>query len=245
MTQNNHFWLTGLFLCLSFSIFSQVTFEATYRTTNLHRVNWVYGGEKYWYSDDSLKEIKIFSAQHQEISKIPYPSVSNAQVQLLQGDYGVTQTTINPDNLLEMVWLIKDTVLKQDKLQIRNELDSVLFMYDMPFESVYFSEIEGLPTKMFITTYVNGFSKYFAKVYALPSIQLENTYSSARYLHRKKFGYAGEKYFYKDADSKLMRLYNSNHSFWRNVKLAWVQGISLNYDDLYTDADDKFFLKTL
>ena len=146
MTQKLYCLFWGFLFTLPLPIFAQVTLEMTYPTTDLHRVNWTSGGERYWYADDSLKQIKIFSAQHQLFKTIQYPSVPNAQVQLLQGDYGVSQTTIHPDNLLEMVWLIKDTVLMQFNLQIRNEADSLLFKVETPFDVVSFSEIEGLET---------------------------------------------------------------------------------------------------
>jgi hypothetical protein len=243
MTQNNPFWFTGLFLCLPFIILSQISLEHTYPTTNLHRVDWTYGGEKYWYADDSLKEIKIFSAQHNHVKTIRYPSVSNAQIQLLKGDYGVSQTTINPDNLLEMVWLIKDTALKQDKLQIRNERDSVLFIYELPFESINFSEIDGLPTKMFITTNESNLSEYTTKVYSIPNFQWEMVYFRAYSLNRKKFGYAGEKYFYKDIVGKRMQIYNPNHTLWKSIYLGFQEKIVLNRNETYTHVDDNIFVQ--
>jgi hypothetical protein len=241
MTQKIHFLLWG-YLFIPLNISAQVTYEATYETTDLHRVNWTFGGEKYWYVNDSLKQIKIYSAQHQLEKTIPYPSVTNAQVRLLQGEYGMTQTVINSDALLEMVWLIKDTLTKQNRLLIQNEQNDTLFTYNNPFESVSFSEIEGLATKMFIAEYEAGIEDYITKVYSLPSFSLENIYFRAYKLHRKKFGYAGEIYLYKDVKNEKFQFYNSKHRFWKSIK-SKISGVYFEYgDDDYTDADDSYFV---
>lgn len=230
---------------LSSPIKAQVTLEATYPTTDLHRVNWKNGGEKYWYSDDSHKVIRVYSAQHQLLKTIRYPSVNNAQVKLLANEQAVTQTTVNTDDLLEMVWFFKDTLTKREQMKIMNERDSVLFVFNALADNVSFNEIEGLPSKLFISTYENGIDAYTTKVYNLPTFNLENIYFRAVRLHRKKFGYAGEKYFYKDVESKKMQFFNPDHSFWKNINLAFFQSINLkDYDDdSYTDAYENVFSK--
>jgi hypothetical protein len=238
-------FILQLCLCLSISlsINAQAILEKAYPTTDLHRVNWTFGGEKYWYSDDSLKEIKVFSDRHQLLKTIKYPSVLNNQVRLLQSEQAVTQTTVNSDDLLEMVWFFKDTLTKQEKFKIINDKDSVLFTLNAATEIVSFSEIEGLATKMFVTTYETNLSEYTTKVYALPSFSIENIYFRAYRLHRKKFGYAGEKYFYKDAAGKKMQIYNPNHSIWKSFGLELFAGITIDNNDGFTDADDNVFDK--
>lgn len=232
------------FLSIPLSIQAQVALEKTYPTTDLHRVNWAFGGEKYWYSDDSLKEIKVFSGQHQLVKTIRYPSVLNSQVRLLSSEQAVTQTTVNGDDLLEIVWLFKDTLTKREQLKIVNERDSTLFTFNSAVEEVLFNEIEGLATKLFVTAYENNLSEYTTKVYSLPSFNLENIYFRAYRLHRKKFGYAGEKYFYKDATGERMQIYHANHSIWKSINLKLFSTITIiNYNDIYTDADDNVFSK--
>jgi hypothetical protein len=243
MTQKFYLIFWVLLFSYPLSITAQVTLEKTYPTTDLHRVNWTFGGEKYWFADDTLKEIKIYSAQHQLEKTIRYPSVSNAQVRLLQGDYGVTQTTINADNLLEMVWLIRDTVSKQTRFQIVNELNTVLFSYDNPFETVSFSEIEGLDVKLFVTNNENYLSEFTTRVYSIPSFQLETVYFRAFHLHRKNFQYSGEKYFYKDITTKRIHIYNNDHTIWKSIGLDFLEKIVLNKDESYTDADDGLYIQ--
>lgn len=244
---NQNYLLFILFFCINLSspINAQVTLETTYPTTDLHRVNWKHGGENYWYSNDSLKVIRVYSGQHQLLKTIRYPSVINTQVKLLSNEQAVTQTTVNSDDLLEMVWFFKDTLTKREQMKIMNERDSVLFVFNALSENVSFNEIEGLPTKLFVSAYENGLDAYTTKVYNLPTFNLENIYFRAYRLHRKKFGYAGEKYFYKDVESKKMRLFYPDHSFWKNINLNFFQSINLkDYDDdSYTDADDNVFSK--
>ena len=52
-------YILQLCLCLStpLSIQAQAILEHTYPTTDLHRIHWTFGGEHYWFSNDSLKEI--------------------------------------------------------------------------------------------------------------------------------------------------------------------------------------------
>lgn len=227
------FWLS-----LPLSIQAQAILEHTYPTTDLHRVHWTLGGEHYWYSDDSLKHIKVYSATHQLEKTIRYPSVLNSQVRLLKSEHAVTQTHINGDNLLEMLWYINDTVSKKEQLQIRNERDTLLFSVPTRPYLVYFSEIEGLPTKLLIATNENGLK---TTIYNVPNIRLDTAYLGAYYLRRKKFGYAGEKYFYMTNDS--MRFFNADHSPWKQIKLKWSLNIQLVNSDPYTDADDNVFSK--
>ena len=240
MNQRHKLLLFSFLLYLSFNSYAQVTLEAAYPTTDLHRVNWAFGGEKYWYSNDSLKEIKVFTAQHQLLKTIRYPSVLNSQIRLLQNEQAVTQTTVNGDNLLEIIWFFKDTLTKKEQMKIINEKDSVLFIFDGVSDNVQLSEIEGLPSKLFVSINDLGLDTYITKVYALPSLNLENIYFNAYRLHRKKFGYAGEKYFFQDAANKKMRLFNSNHSHWKNINLNY-QNLTLYPSDNCVDADDNVF----
>lgn len=230
-------------LSLPLSIHAQIIFEKAYPTTDLHRVYWTYGGEKYWFSNDSLREIKIYSADHQLIRTIPYPSVPNTQVRLLQSEHGLTQTTLNNDDLMEMVWIFKDTLTKQEKLQIRNENNEVLFTLNSRPHIISFNEIEGLRTKLFITIYDNGTDIYSTRVYDLPNMNLENVYFRSYYLHRKKFGYAGETYFYKDSKARAIHVYNKDHIYRTSVDLAWFPAARIDDSDTYTDADDNLFSK--
>jgi Secretion system C-terminal sorting domain len=238
MNQRNQLLSLYFLFCFSFFSYTQVTLEATYPTTDLHRVNWAFGGEKYWYSNDSLKEIKVFTAQHQLLKTIRYPSVLNTQIRLLQNEQAVTQTTVNGDNLLEIIWFFKDTLTKKEQMKIINEQDSVLFIFDGVSDNVQLSEIEGLPSKLFVSINDLGLDTYITKVYALPSLNLENIYFNAYRLHRKKFGYAGEKYFYKDTINEKIQIYNANHSFWKSIKPIFLTGLTFDNNDEFTDADD-------
>jgi Secretion system C-terminal sorting domain len=242
MTRKFNYLLWIIILC-PLSMYAQVTLEWTYPTTNLHRVNWTFGGENYWFANDSLREIKVFSGAHQLVNVIPYPSVSNAQVRLLQGEYGVSQTVINGDPLLEIVWLVKDTVTKKESLIIKNELGNLLFQLNARPYIVDFSVIEGLSNKLFITTLEIGLDAFTTKVFSLPNVNLENVYFRSYYLHRKVFGIAGEKYFYKDSRNRRMQIYNADHSFWKYVDLTWFNSISIDDTDTFTDADDNVFSK--
>jgi Secretion system C-terminal sorting domain len=228
------------FFMLPLSIQAQAVLEMTYLTTDLHRVYWTIGGEKYWYADDSLKIINIYSANHQLVKTISYPSVLNSQVRLLKSEHGVTQTTIQPDNLLEMVWFIKDNLTKKEQVKVINERDSVLFVFKSLVDTVVFSEIEGLKTKLFVVAKGNYDTTI---VYGLPNIEFEKAYQNVRYLHRKKFGYAGEKYFYKDSRVKRVKIYDSTHIHWRDVKLNWFPAITMGNNDPYLDVDDNVFAK--
>jgi Secretion system C-terminal sorting domain len=228
--------------CLTLTkTFSQVTLESTYPTTNLKRLNLPFDGDTWYYADDKQRQLFIHNGQHHLTKVISFPTEINKKVSLAQMNIPISQTIFNKDNLLEIVWLFEDTLSSKKRIKVLNERgDSVLVLSENDID-ITVSELVGSQNKLLVKSSGNMF-RYSMKIYSLPERVLEKVYSNVSNFRRQRFGYAGERYYFKDSDNKLLELYDANHTRLAPVRLAVPQngGYTSDYDP-YFFADDKIF----
>jgi hypothetical protein len=69
---------------------------------------------------------------------------------------------------------------------------------------------------------------YFLTSICYGQITLEHTYTEGN-VSRILLENSGEKYYITDETNKLIKLYNSDHSFWKTINLPTTMGATLNY----------------
>ncbi len=231
-----------LFTLTYTSVFAQITDEATYITQNLQRVKLPLEGEVWYYADDIARQIHLFKGNHSSWKIIDYPTETNNKITLAPMNLSVSQTTFKADNLLEFVWLFKDTVSRKERIKILNELGDSIFFFPFNQTKITVNELIDRPTKLFFEKQeANG--TYSTTVYGLPDMVLEKTYMKASNFHRQIFGYKGEVYYFKNTPDKRLEIYYPNHSLCKSIPLAIPVSSSsrISEDDPYFFADDKTF----
>ena len=114
---------------------SQVTLEATYPTTNLKRINLQMSGEKWYYIDDSARLIHFFNANHSPWKIIEFPKEANKIISLAPTNMPISQTIFKTDNLLELVWLFKDSTNESERIKILNEQNDSIYFFTEGYNS--------------------------------------------------------------------------------------------------------------
>jgi hypothetical protein len=220
-------------------ISAQLVLEHTYPTTDLRRINLPGSGEKWYYVDDSVRQIKLFNADHSPWKTVNYPTEINKKVSLDAMNMPVSETTFNRDSLLEFVWRFTDSLGK--RIKILNENGNLVYAFNADVDSITVNQLENRPTKLFV-----AYGKYFVNlktsIFSLPSMVLEKTYDNASDMRRQKFGYAGEKYYFKNRFYKKLEIYNIDHSIWgQNPINIPVRTNALNCPDPIFFASDNVF----
>ncbi len=223
---------------------SQVTLEATYPTTNLKRIKLQTSGEKWYYVDDSTRQIHFFNANHSPWKTIEFPKEANKTVSLAPTNMPISQTIFKTDNLMELVWLFKDSTSKIERIKILNELNDSVYYFTEGYNKLTVNELAGSPTKLFVENRDNESVwsiKYQTTVFTLPNMINKKTYLNASEMHRQKFGYAGEKMYFKNASLKRLEIYNANDTLWKSIIIpSPSNGTLFPYDPVFF-ADDKIF----
>lgn len=215
--------------------FGQLTLEHTYNEGVITRVKLEYSGEKYYLFKSATNELLLYNSDHTawKTIVIPAPLATNfASANLLH----VSESKIDPDADIEVIFSYYDTNLLSYVTKIMSEEGTILATLDDTY-SVVLSEIEGLSTKLIGLSYNPGRSK----VYALPGLVLEHTYTEGL-VSRIKLEISGEKYCVTDSNAGVERIYNSNHSLWKTIALPAPVGASYLSNVLISetsiDADD-------
>ena len=224
---------------------AQVIHEATYPTTNLKRINLQTSGEKWYYIDDSTRQILFFNANHTPWKTVDFPKEANKTVSLAPTNMPISQTIFKTDNLLELVWLFKDSTNKTERIKILNELNDSVYFFTEGYNKLTINELAGSSTKLFVENRESNYiysSNYQTTIFALPNIVFEKTFPNASEMRRQRFGYAGEKLYFKNALLKRIEIYNPNYSVWkiRSLYVPSNGGTTYSYDPLFF-ADDKIF----
>ncbi len=230
-----------LFFLSYTSVFAQVTEEATYKTTNLQRLNLTISGEKWYYANDSTQQVYFFNANHTPWKTVDYPIEANKIVSLATINKPITQTTFKADELIELVWVFKDTLTQHERIKVLNELNDSVFILPEGNYVLTINELAGRPAKLFIENH-ESYDSYKTTIYSLPNMFFEKTYNNASNLHRQKFSYAGEVYYLKNTPQKRIEIYYPNHTLWKSIPLPVPSngGSTYNYDPVFF-ADDKIF----
>ena len=219
---------------------SQVTLEFTYPTTNLKRINLQTSGEKWYYIDDSTRQIMFFNANHSSWKTIDFPKEANKNVSLAPTNMPISQTIFKTDNLLELVWLFKDSTNKTERIKIMNELNDSVYYFTEGYNKLIVNELAGSSTKLFVEN-SNNFYSYQTTIYGLPNMVFEKSYPNASEMRRQRFGYAGEKLYFKNAPLKRLEIYNPDYKIWKSLIIPSPSNGTLYPYDPVLFADDMIF----
>lgn len=214
--------LFSLFTCSSFS---QITLEHTYDDNAVTRIKLEYSGEKYYALKKATNELFFYNADHTLWKTITLSALASTQLSSAKV-FHVSESKINPDANLEIIFGYYNQTIFSYESKIISENGTTLLTIPNAW-NVSINEIPGLPDKL-ITENIP--SNVNSKVYSVPELTLENTYSDGN-LRRIKLENSGEKYYLLDKVNKNAKVYNSNHSLWKSVSLPKpINAIYTNID---------------
>jgi hypothetical protein len=221
-------FLCFLLLCFSNFSFAQFELEHTYNDNIITRVKLEIDGEKYYLVNTATSQADFYNADHSFWKSIPLPAPPQNVGFEVKINY-VSQTQINVDNNIELIYSYFDTGLSNTFItKVISENGSVLLTIDNA-KDILLSELDGLPTKL-IPYQAN------TKIYSFPSLILENAYDQ-NFVTRIKLPNAGEKYFALDKVNNQALIYNSNHTLWKTIELPKPQ--NSYYTDISLVADSE------
>lgn len=190
-------------------------FETNYNEGLVYRIKLEESGEKYYVFDSANKRVIFYKSNH-TIWKIIYTPFPYG---IFGGVYLVSEKTINSDSLLELGYTYNNfpNSLLQFEGKIVNENNDVLLTVADAY-TFSLNNIEGFENKLFATTASGtGFLNYTTKVFQLPSLTLENSYTTT--VARAVFESYGEKYYTVIPINNQVIIYNANHTIWKSINL--------------------------
>lgn len=205
-----------LFFVLFFStiVSGQITYEHTYYNGFATRIVLENSGEKYYFVDYTNHKIDFYNANHTFWKSIVLPIPEN---NYSIGVTHVSEKKLNSDNLLEVIYNTYSAPnFRQSK--IINEEGTVLLTVDNSY-SLSMDDQQGLPSKIISK------SSTECNVYSVPELVLEHTYVE-RETKRIILENDGEKYYNFNTTTGILTIYNSDHSFWKNITLTKPDGYS-------------------
>ncbi|MDI1254626.1 MAG: T9SS type A sorting domain-containing protein [Flavobacterium sp.] len=209
-----------LFLLLFSGLLSfaqTLSLEHTYAEAPIKRILLEVSGEKYYYIDYPGKSLHFFNANHTPWKTIVLPVPTNTSNLFIDS---VSEHKINPDDNIEIVFSYYYYGNGyQDAGMVVNENGTILL--NVPNANfITLSEIDGLPNKLIATDVNNSVSpeEYLSAVYSIDGFGMENFYPNGE-IHRVFLENFGEKYYIFDKVNGLLKLYNSNHLFWKSIAL--------------------------
>lgn len=192
----------------------QINLEKTYDEGVVNRVDLEVSGEKYYLLDQSTKQVKLYNADHTAWKTIPLPT--------LVGPLDITishlsETKINTDSNIEIAYsyYTENGEIVYNSRIVNEEGTVLLDVSDA--SSIEVSEIDGLPIK--VLALIDDVD-YSTKIYKVPDLTLEHTYTGNDYVKRVNLESSNEKYYQLDKVNYIVNLYNSNHSVWKNINLV-------------------------
>lgn len=196
----------------------QFTLEHTY-TNQVMRLKLANGKEKYYQYDTppTNKRILLYNDNHTLWKVINLSPPEGYRPSTIQS---ITQTTVNTDTLLEIMYHCIDSAYigipyteEYYRLVVANENGDLLS--DMQGLSSKIDTTDGLAAKLFV------YSSSAVTVYDLPSLNYETQYNS-QYVARKKLNLFGEKYYISDNSTTIPTalIYNADHSLWKTITLV-------------------------
>ncbi len=237
-----HIFIFALILLMQTTISAQITLESTYPTTDLRRILLPTSGEKWYYVDDSARQIQLFNADHSPWKTVNYPTEINKKVSLDAMNMPVLETIFNRDSLLEFVWRFTDSLGNNPRVKILNERNDSVYYFSTGYNYLTVNELKGSSTKLFVENR-DFYDNYKTSIFSTSIMLLEKIYERASNMHRQKFNYAGEKYYFKNVPQKALMIYNSNHTLYKSVSIPVPTngGTTYNNDPVFF-ADDKIFI---
>ena len=232
------FILSSLWLSPN-KILAQLILEATYPTTDLLRIQLPVSGEKWYYADDSTRKIHLFNADHRPWKTVNYPSEPNKTVKLDAMNRPVSETTFNSDGLLEFVWRFKDSATNNNpRVKILNELGALVYDFGQGDKVLTVNELSGSPTKLFVES--GDYNRQKTAIFNLPIMVLDTIFDYAGDMQRRKFSYAGEKFYFKNRNTNFLEILNADYTRWKAFKIHKTRNELMIKDDIFF-ADDGIF----
>lgn len=224
---------SALYLLLFFTsfTFAQISLEHTYDDYAVTRVKLEYSGEKYYLLKKATNELIFYNADHTFWKTITLPA-STPNPFVPTKVFHVSESKINLDNNLEIIFGYFNATSTSYESKIISESGTVLLTL-LNTNQVYLNEISGLSDKL-ITE--NATSTIVSKVYSMPGLALESTYTEGN-VNRIKLENSGEKYYLLDKVNNNAKVYNPNHSLWKTVSLP--KPINASYTDIDVISETK------
>lgn len=227
--------LQFLLLFISFNSFAQIALEHTYNNCAVTRIKLENYGEKYYELKRETNELIFYNSDHTLWKTIVLPATIPHSLAPSAEFIHVSESKINPDANIEIVFVYFNTVTNVKDCKIISENGTTLLAITN-ISSVELSAISGLKDKLIAA----GTSE--TKVYSIPELVLENTYNYGN-LKRIKLENSGEKYFVLDKTNNNAKIYNDNHSLWKTISLP--KPINTSYTDIDFVSETKINPDTL
>ncbi|WMX17003.1 T9SS type A sorting domain-containing protein [Aureispira sp. CCB-E] len=195
--------------------------EHTYTDGYVSRIDLANSGEKYYLLDAQNAAAKLYNADYTFWKSINLPIPVGA---IINGINHVSENVINSDNLLEVgyTFFTNGTGLVYES-RIINEAGTTLLSIPNA-SSIFVSQMGGLQDKIIAT--IHG-ATTSSKVYGIPSLALEHTYTDG-YVLRVDLANLGEKYYFLDAPNATAKFYNANHTLWKTITLPTTTGATIS-----------------
>lgn len=205
--------LLFLLVFSSWVTFCQISLEHSYNEGTVTRVKLEYSGEKYFLFKVATNELVFYNANHTYWKTIVLPAplpTTYTRTTI----FHVSEAKINPDTNLEIIFGYYNASSSFYESKIIAEDGTVLLTIPNAL-SVSFSEIGTLTSKLLTKNTVNNVN---SKVYSVPELILENTYTDGE-IERVNLENSGEKYYLLDKVNGQAKVYNQNHSLWKTISL--------------------------
>lgn len=202
--------LLVIIVLISNFCFGQITFEQPFYDGVVQRVVLEHSGEKYFVANRNTNKLNFFNADYSFWKTIDLTvPVNNLSIFVSH----VSENKLNSDNLLEIIYsTYSASGFRQCKIINENGLALLTVNND---DSLSLNEKVGLPTKIMCTS----MSTNECKVYSVPELNLEHTYSISD-TRRVILENSGEKYYNFNHITGIVTIYNNNHTFWKNITLT-------------------------
>lgn len=155
----------GFLISLANICYGQINLEHTYSDGYVTRVVLENSGEKYYLTDVTNKQVKIYNANHTLWKTINLPTTAAATLSAVGH---LSETKINTDNLIELTYgyYVNNGGNLQYESRVINENGTTLLTVTGA-SGIYLSEFQGLSNKLIAFIYGTPLS---SKVYSLPTI---------------------------------------------------------------------------
>jgi hypothetical protein len=205
--------LLSLFLLFSIVSFGQIELEHTYNNALITRINLEFSGEKYYEFKSATNELVLYNDDHTWWKTILLPAPAPSMFTSTRV-FHVSDAEFNQDSNLEIIYGYYNFDAPYYESKVIAEDGTVLLTIPNALK-VTLNKIPGLSNKLITENTANN---VVSKVYSVPELILENTYTNGQ-INRVNLENSGEKYYLLNKTTNEAQLYNTNHTIWKTVSL--------------------------